>query len=466
MKGLDDKHIDQMMQKAAQNFEPAYNPKAWAHMQAKMGAAGMAPVTSTGFWTITNRIIVGALLLLIITAGIIYFYSSNSKVNGDQIAEVESTNSKSLNDKTQIEKQEFKKLKDSQQNKVSVDNSDVVEESSVESTDLDLNSAGTDKSATQKLEESSSFIHEYNDANYDSSVDKLDSEKNNEQVISMNNEEISTSLIEIDSKIKNDITEKNESQVNPITDELLDSSKSNEKFNLDYLEPKYLLVNDSIILGHYNLIGVVIDSTVTVAEVDEIKNDYRKFSVSVLVSPDFSGTSVSKFKGTGIDFGVMIEYFINRRLSVNSGLQYGSKKYFVDEEFEGYVSRWPGRDVPDEIDASCTVLDIPINLRYYFYENMKTRIFLNAGVTSYIMLTEDYLYKYNNDYTEDWSVKVENENKHFLGLLNFSFGVQREVGKGFYVIAEPFYKSAIQGIGAGDVNLNSSGVYISIKKDF
>jgi hypothetical protein len=64
-------------------------------------------------------------------------------------------------------------------------------------------------------------------------------------------------------------------------------------------------------------------------------------------------------------WGVLLSYSLSRKLSLSTGIIRSAKIY--DARMEDYSpppGQWTYYVKPVEIKASCTVLDIPLNLRY------------------------------------------------------------------------------------------------------
>ena len=126
---------------------------------------------------------------------------------------------------------------------------------------------------------------------------------------------------------------------------------------------------------------------------------------------------------------------------------------------------WPGGDEPDQINADCKVIDIPINLRYLAIEGRQTDVFVSAGVSSYLMLTERYNYDYDDPWAvgNQWVSEFKNENQHYFGVYNLSFGIARRVSKNISIEVEPYLKNSFGGVGWGQVQLKSTGALFHLK---
>lgn len=476
MKEWDDKHIDQMMKEAAQNYAPEFSPAAWANMQQAMQAEGLT-TAGTGILKPLWKYLGILLLALLFVTGGVYYFTQQSKselsvADSSETREAESgfiaenKNVKQPEERESVSEQAFP-----EQEEIAKETSEKVTAATTgqknsESTEENLLTQATDQVVENSVEN--------RDAATTSSVPSpaARTDVNDVDQRAVDKDEgggIATMVESVDSNSEYLVIADSASETNTLEAELmavdndavvlLDLVEEEKAFYLTFIRAKAdsigpealpLLYPEKIELES----GEVIDMP-----------SRRRWAVSALLSPDFSGASIDKLKGTGWDTGLMAEYFISNKLSISTGAVYSTKKYFVDDDFSGYTSRWPGRDAPSEIDASCNVIDIPVNLRYYISNGGSIRLFVSTGVSSYFMLTENYLYEYDGAPYNNWRVTIDNENKHYFGLLNFSFGIQKQLRQGLYLIGEPHYTSPITGIGAGQVSLKSSGFRISIKKD-
>lgn len=189
-------------------------------------------------------------------------------------------------------------------------------------------------------------------------------------------------------------------------------------------------------------------------------------SVSVTLAPDFTGTEQKESTKIGAGAGLLLEYEFLPNWSLLAGAFYSKKNYLADQAFSPYGKFWDYRPAPNYIDASCGVIDIPLNLRFYALNRNRNRLFLSAGASSYLMKSEDYTLVYEDSYYEDYTFSVKNENKHFLAIYNFSVGYQRNLSSHWSLQVEPFMKIPAKGVGIGSVKLNSMGAFLHLKYSF
>ncbi|EAZ79833.1 porin family protein [Algoriphagus machipongonensis] len=185
------------------------------------------------------------------------------------------------------------------------------------------------------------------------------------------------------------------------------------------------------------------------------------FNISAQVAPDLSGIKMDQMERVGNAFGIGVEYFIKPKISLNSGLFYSYKPYSGTNGYETAYGQTP----PSYVLGVCDILDIPINLRVYPFEDKVQRIFGSVGVSSYLMLKEHYelTYEDGSGYPYYDEINVRNKNNHFFGVANFSIGYERKLGKQLSIQVEPYYKVPFQGVGEGNVSLKSTGIFVGLK---
>ncbi|MDO1447457.1 hypothetical protein Q0590_14410 [Rhodocytophaga aerolata] len=190
--------------------------------------------------------------------------------------------------------------------------------------------------------------------------------------------------------------------------------------------------------------------------------NYR-FKISLVLSPDISTVRLGDITRPGTNIGILFSYRFSPRMSVSTGLIRSAKIYDArTEDYNPPYGQWIYYIKPVAIKATCTVLDIPLNIRYNLLAKEKFTLYAVTGLSSYLMLSEYYKYIYNVDDThlrKYW--KVNNENKHFFKVYNISAGYERKLGRRLTAGAEPFVKIPGAGVGFGKIQLWSAGIFIS-----
>src|SRR6266487_2727958 len=186
------------------------------------------------------------------------------------------------------------------------------------------------------------------------------------------------------------------------------------------------------------------------------------FSFSVSLGPDVSKAGSSRTGKTVLAYGAGIGYTRNR-FTLRTGVYAAKKIYWADPNEYTLSYRLQPGTIFEGADANCYVINIPVKLSYNFGFGTKSNWFVGAGLSSYLMKREKYLYKYKTAWSSyDYTYEIKNQNKHYFSVLNLSGGYTRQLNNTFSISAEPYVEIPLTGIGAGKVHLNSGGVLFTV----
>jgi hypothetical protein len=194
---------------------------------------------------------------------------------------------------------------------------------------------------------------------------------------------------------------------------------------------------------------------------EKINGSPGKLTFSILAAPDVTDTRSSIGTKVSSNFGLLLTYPISKKLSISSGAVYARKLY----DYGGIAGSGYGKaNAPWEVDADCYVIDVPLNVNYQVLQKKKFSVSVNTGLSSYFMLKEKYKYIKVNAAGEQEisSYEIKNENKHVLGVANFSVSLDQKVNDRVSIGVQPFFKVPLTGIGYYDTNLKSKGVAVSV----
>ena len=191
----------------------------------------------------------------------------------------------------------------------------------------------------------------------------------------------------------------------------------------------------------------------------------NNFGVSILAGPDISGVHANKIGRLTAIFGAGLNYSVSKNFSIRSGFYISKKIYSVDGNDYDLQGGNTGYASLQNVEANCTVYEIPLKIDYSFKKLKNHNWFVSTGLSSYLMKKEnyDYYYKtpagqlYNKDYT------INNKNKHFFSVLSLSAGYQYYLNNQFSIAAEPYINLPLKGVGEGKVKLNSGGILMTLK---
>jgi hypothetical protein len=202
-------------------------------------------------------------------------------------------------------------------------------------------------------------------------------------------------------------------------------------------------------------------------EMPEPEHQYRKLAISVLAAPDYNGVNNLNNASIGNDFGLLVTYKISKNWSFSTGGVYGKKLYET-----GFSNYNPTKNLWDEyypktVNADCRILDIPLNISFTFLTRKNTTISIGSGISSYIMLREDYRFSYvEQDPETAVAYHVVNENQHWLSVLNFQATFEQRLNSRVSIGLQPYMKIPLSNIGFAGVKLQSLGMAVILNWNF
>ena len=243
------------------------------------------------------------------------------------------------------------------------------------------------------------------------------------------------------------------------------SEATTERWQLGNI--KNLTPKTSSFKSNINLPIIAFESPKLAATIPSSKNNSFKkgFNLRLAISPDLSLVTINEITRLGSNWAALLEYRFNNHLSLQTGVIRSMKYYDSFPESYTWPYNWSQPPMLIDINATCKMLDIPLNIRYDITQKANNRLFVSAGFTSYIMLNEKYTYNYENPYDPKikWRKWQGKTGPYYFSVLNLSFGYEHQVFRKLSIQAEPFVKVPIGKVGFGKVNLSTIGIFISAK---
>ncbi|MEO5999030.1 MAG: porin family protein [Chitinophagaceae bacterium] len=186
--------------------------------------------------------------------------------------------------------------------------------------------------------------------------------------------------------------------------------------------------------------------------------------------PELSKVGSQTIARTGYHVGVLLGYRFNTKLSVESGIMVGKKKYYSMGEFfsmSKIASTMPlGMEIVN-VDGQSSQLEIPLTLKYDFLQRTQSRFFFTAGVVSYVYLQEKNHYQTKLNGVEENQMGMYKEDHFSLtSELQISGGYEHTLGKSVRFRIEPYKKIPLKKSGMGSMSVFSSGVNIALIRSF
>jgi hypothetical protein len=186
----------------------------------------------------------------------------------------------------------------------------------------------------------------------------------------------------------------------------------------------------------------------------------NNFGITFSAGPDVSGINFNHSGKVAINYGAGVSYAISARFALRTGFHVSDKIYSADKYQYHSPQGMATNNYLYNIAANCKVYEIPVTVSYNFRKAKNHQWFASAGLSSYLMKMEsyDYYYKYPNGslVTKSWS--ISNQNQNYFSVVDLSAGYEYSFSKRASLLAEPYLKMPLSGVGAGKVKLNSGGL--------
>lgn len=208
----------------------------------------------------------------------------------------------------------------------------------------------------------------------------------------------------------------------------------------------------------------IVTAAVKNYKVNKQNNGFRpRSAVTVLASPDINGVNSFSNSMVGTNAGLLFSVEITKKLTISTGALYSKKPYLTNFSDYHSTSAYKFKNDPTSVTADCRVLDIPLNIDYQVYKKARNSFSLGTGISSYLMLRENYHYNYDAGVTTGPSdYDIANKNKHILGVLNLDATYQRQLNSKFSVAVQPYMKVPLTNIGYSQVKLQSAGLAVGV----
>jgi hypothetical protein len=118
---------------------------------------------------------------------------------------------------------------------------------------------------------------------------------------------------------------------------------------------------------------------------------------------------------------------------------------------------------PASVSTVCRMIDIPLNVSYRVFNQHQNKIFIGTGLSSYVMLQQNYTFNYTDPYATGPSHFDVSKNAGYLfGILNLNATYQRQLNSKLGVSVQPYMKIPLTNVGYSQVKLQSTGLAIGL----
>ncbi|HKK25641.1 MAG TPA: hypothetical protein VJ941_08445 [Gracilimonas sp.] len=197
---------------------------------------------------------------------------------------------------------------------------------------------------------------------------------------------------------------------------------------------------------------------------EQALNTGSRLNIGIVVSPDLSTAGgIRQFEQPGYKFGIRTGYQLTPNISIETGIIRSSVRYSAgigSYDPPGYQNN-PNN--LSSIYAECMILDIPLNVTFNFWNLSNSRFFASAGLSSYVMLSEDYTFSYDYSYYGQETNYSERSGKaHLFSNSSLSIGYEYDIHKNWSLSAEPFIKVPLKEVGWGNARLYTLGTFVTL----
>jgi hypothetical protein len=184
------------------------------------------------------------------------------------------------------------------------------------------------------------------------------------------------------------------------------------------------------------------------------------FAITAIASSDMNGTSPLNSGRVGGNFGALFG-ITSGKWTFSTGGMYSIKPY--QESFADYHTPYQFQTNPASVGANCRMIDIPLDVNYQVYRKGVDKFTVGTGLSSYIILREDYTFNYTNPYAYGPAgYSVINRNRNIMSILNLDVTYERRINSRFGLVLQPYYKLPLTSVGASEVKLQSTGVAVGL----
>ena len=194
------------------------------------------------------------------------------------------------------------------------------------------------------------------------------------------------------------------------------------------------------------------------------KNESR-FYAGIVTGVDLSSIHFQSVK-TGATMGLIFGYAFNKKWGIESGLLWDTKRVYDNGTYfnpPGYIPTNGIKIIA--VNGKSRLYEWPVNMKYTIISG-KQSLFTTAGLSSYLMRSENYDYEYvqNNQPGGHNYLSYSKETKNWFSVVNLSIGYTRKLSGNGSIRVEPYLKLPIKNLGVGNMPIMSTGLNIGFTK--
>lgn len=188
-----------------------------------------------------------------------------------------------------------------------------------------------------------------------------------------------------------------------------------------------------------------------------------RLSLAINFAPDLNGVGQIQSDKLSYSVGAGLIYSLSKKVTIEAGASYGRKSYQT-----GFSSFRPASYnlfpiKPNLVSSGFDVMDIQLNMGYTLLRKGKSTIGVGAGISSYLMLDEQYSFTYQNNNARSLSsFHTGYQNNHFFGIANLNLSYKRNITNNVQLAFDPYFKLPLTTLGYGNIRLRSAGMNVGV----
>ncbi|MEO7445346.1 MAG: outer membrane beta-barrel protein [Ferruginibacter sp.] len=189
-------------------------------------------------------------------------------------------------------------------------------------------------------------------------------------------------------------------------------------------------------------------------------NFYAGFSGGI----DITQIKMQHNSHPGYNYGLLAGLNINNRWEIETGIFLETRYY----ETTGKNFSSKNLTLPSYINimyakGNCKMLEIPFDIHFIPFPETKSKWYISAGISSYLMTKENYVFTVNyNNRTYDRAYMYTKDRSTLLAGLTIGGGFSTALGKSYLARLAPYIQLPISGAGTGLLKLQSAGLRVAI----
>jgi hypothetical protein len=196
--------------------------------------------------------------------------------------------------------------------------------------------------------------------------------------------------------------------------------------------------------------------------IDAAKPGFRpRYALSVLAAPDINGVGSFQQSKVGTNVGLLFSAGVTKKFTISTGALYSVKPY--EAALGDFHLPYQFATNPENVMANCQMLDIPLNIGYQLYNKHQNKLSVGTGLSSYIMLHEDYRFNYANASVAGPAYfDVPHSSGYFFGVVNLNATYEHQINSKVGISVQPYLKLPLTNIGYSQVRLQTTGVAVGL----